>query len=706
METKQKIIELLTREEYSPMNIKELCMVFSVGKEEKNEFQKILDSLVREDEISLSRRGKYAYKGGEKLIKGKFQGTNKEFGFVIVEGEENDIFIPGKFVCGAMNGDTVLVKILKNERQGRRKEGKVKEVLERKHTKIVCNFEDSKNFGFAIPLDKRLNKDIFIPKAKKNGAQSGEVVVVNITFYGDVDKKPEGEVVEILGKQGDVGVDILTIVRKYGLPEEFSEKVENTVSRIKSEIPEKEYKIRKDLREKAIVTIDGSDAKDLDDAVSLEILENGNFLLGVHIADVTHYVREDDAIDKEAFERGTSVYLLSRVVPMLPKKLSNGLCSLNPNEDKLTLSCEMEINSDGKVINSDIFKSVIKSKHRLTYEDVTKLLKGDTEIIEKYKDIEELLKQMEKLATLLNKHRMKRGAIDFDFKESKITLSENGKPIDVCAYERGISNRIIEEFMLICNETVSEQMFWTNTPFIYRVHENPDPEKLDIFYEFVNNLGMDFKINKEVRPADLQEILKEVKGKNEENVVATLLLRSMMKARYTPESLGHFGLAAKYYSHFTSPIRRYPDLIIHRIIKEYIDGKIDEKRQTSLVKITSESSVQSSERERNAEMAERELDDLKKTEYMSDKIGEKFNGIISSVTSFGFFVALENTIEGLVHITELQDDNYVFDENRLMLIGENFKNAYKLGDEIEIEVVKADIEAREIFFALPNEIEE
>ena len=488
-------------------------------------------------------------------------------------------------------------------------------------------------------------------------------------------------------------IDDINIYKKY---------VNNVIisdARLPEEIDEKEIKRRKDIRNIRMVTIDGEDAKDLDDAVSIEKLENGKYKLRVHIADVSHYVKEKNPLDKEALKRATSVYLIDRVIPMLPKKLSNGICSLNPKVDRLALSCFMIIDNKGKVCDHEIAETVIRTSERMTYTDVTKILRdNDEELIKKYDYLVDDFKTMEELCLILREKRMKRGAIDFDFEESKIILNNNGKPIDIKPYEREIANRIIEEFMLVCNETIAEHMFWTNLPFVYRVHENPDEEKLEKFREFIYNLGYTMKVSQDIHPRILQEVLEKVKGKKEETVVSTLLLRSMMKAKYTPECSSHFGLAATYYCHFTSPIRRYPDLQIHRIIKEYLNGKIDEKRITKLTPIVDIAAKQSSEMERLAEEAEREVDDLKKAEYMMDRIGEEFEGIISSVTSFGIFVELPNTVEGLVHINDLDDDYYIYDEQHLMLLGQRNKKVYRLGDSVKVKCSRVDIDNREVFF--------
>ena len=598
-----------------------------------------------------------------------------------------------------MNGDKILVQITREDKNGKKREGEVVQILERGNKKFVGVYEDSRNFGFVVAEDTKINQDIFVSKRDRNGANDGDMVVVEITKWPEKRRSPEGRIVEILGKKGEKGLDILTIIKKFGLPEEFPQKVLDFAEGIEEEIPQKEYERRKDLRDIKMVTIDGEDAKDLDDAVSIEKLSNGRYKLGVHIADVTHYVREKNPLDKEALKRATSVYLIDRVIPMLPKKLSNGICSLNPKVDRLALSCIMIIDNNGKVLDHEICESVIRTNERMTYTDVTKILKdNDEELKKRYDYLVDDFKTMEELCNILYKKRIKRGAIDFEFEEAKITLDSKGKPIEIKPYEREIANRIIEEFMLVCNETIAEHMYWTNLPFVYRIHENPDEEKLEKFKEFVYNLGYFIKWNGEIRPRNLQEVLEKVKGKKEEIVVSTLLLRSMMQARYSPECVGHFGLAAQYYCHFTSPIRRYPDLQIHRIIKEHLNGKIDGTRAKKLTTLVDYASKQSSEMERLAQEAEREVDDLKKAEYMLDRIGEEFDGIISSVTSFGMFVELPNTIEGLVHITALDDDYYIYDEAHLCLIGERTKKIYRLGDTAKVVCSRVDIPNREIFF--------
>ncbi len=707
MNLKGIIVSFMKEQAYKPMDTYELSKIFDIRKTELKNFKKLLKDMEVEGQIVKNRTGHYGVPERMGLVVGKLQGHAKGFGFVICEDERPDIFIPSSFLNGAMNGDKVIAKVTREENGGKKCEGEIIRILNRANKTILGTYEDSPNFGFVVSDDARIYQDVFIPKELKGKAKTGDIVVAEIIEWPDKRRNPEGKIIEILGRKEDKGIDILTIIKRHKLPEEFPENVLNFAKDIPEEIPAEEYKKRKDIRDILTVTIDGEDAKDLDDAVSLKKLENGNYYLGVHIADVTNYVKEKNPLDKEALLRGTSVYLLDRVIPMLPKKLSNGICSLNPKVDRLTLSCFMEIDKEGTVIDHDIFESVINSNERMTYTDVSKILKGEnSDLLKRYDYLIDTFKLMEELCSVLHKRRMKRGAIDFDFQESKIILNENGKPIDIKPYERGISNRIIEEFMLICNETVSEHMFWTNLPFVYRIHEDPDIEKLEHFNEFAHNLGYIVKWGEKVHPKELQKIIEEVKGKKEETVVSTLLLRSLKQARYSPECVGHFGLAAKYYSHFTSPIRRYPDLMIHRIIKEFINGQIDEKRAKKLVGIVDYASVQSSETERTAQEAEREVDDLKKAEYMSDKVGEKYCGIISSVTSFGIFVELPNTVEGLVHISDLSDDYYIFDERHLSLVGERTKKIYRLGDEVKIVVSRVDMSTHEIYFEIDEEKEE
>ena len=705
MGIKETLLSFMREEAYRPMDIQELVSVFDINPDEYKSFKKVLKAMEKEGLIVRTKKDKFGVPERLGLISGKLEVHSKGYGFLIPEIEgEKDVFVPSSSMNGAMNGDKVLVQITREDINGKKREGEVKEVLSRVNNKIIGVYEDSRNFGFVVPEDSRLNQDIFISKKDRNGANEGDLVICEIVKWADKRRSPEGVIKEVLGKKGDKGLDILTIIKKYGLPEEFPAKVLNYAENIEEEIPEKEYARRVDLRNLRMVTIDGEDAKDLDDAVSIERLDNGKFRLGVHIADVSHYVKEKNPLDREALKRATSVYLIDRVIPMLPKKLSNGICSLNPKVDRLALSCFMIIDKKGKVIQHEIEETVIKTSERMTYTDVTKILENnDEELIKRYDYLVDDFKAMEELCNILREKRMRRGAIDFNFEESKIILNDLGKPVDIKPYDRAIANRIIEEFMLVCNETIAEHMYWTNLPFVYRIHEDPDEEKLEKFKEFVYNLGYVVRWGQEAHPRALQDILDKVKGKKEETVVSTLLLRSMMQAKYSPECVGHFGLAAKYYCHFTSPIRRYPDLQIHRIIKEQLNGKIDEKRIAKLSNIVEIASKQSSEMERLAQEAEREVDDLKKAEYMQERIGEEFSAIISSVTSFGLFAELPNTIEGLIHITALDDDYYIYDEAHLCLIGERTKKVYRLGDEVKVRCSRVDIDNREVYFDLIEE---
>lgn len=702
IELKNRIVSFMKEDAYKPLLYDELIEAFHITAEEADEFNEVLKELEGEGIIIKTRKKKYGIAERMNLIPGRLQGNKKGFGFLIPDNPDiKDIFIPAGNLNGAMNNDKVIVRLTAGELGSRRSEGEVVKILKRANETVVGTFEGNNSFGFVIPDDPRIYQDIFIAKGDFNGATNGQKVVVKITVWPETRRNPEGVVVEVLGHKDDAGTDILSIIRGHNLPEEFPPEVEKQAAKIPEAVREEDIARRRDLRGRTIVTIDGEDAKDLDDAVSVEVLENGNYLLGVHIADVSQYVFEKSHLDKEALKRGTSVYLVDRVVPMLPKRLSNGICSLNPQVERLTLSCDMEIDKKGKVVKYEIYESVIKTKERMTYKDVNRILTdNDPEVMERYKDLVGTFKLMEELMQVLNKRRRARGSIDFEFEETKIVLDEKGRPIGIGPYERGVSERIIEEFMLVCNETVAEHMYWKEIPFIYRVHEDPDPEKIEAFNEFIYNFGYHLKGIAELHPKALQQLTDKIKGKKEERIINTLMLRSLKKARYTSASLGHFGLAAKYYCHFTSPIRRYPDLMIHRIIKEDLHGKLNEKRLKELQAIIEGIAEQSSIRERAADEAEREVEDLKKTEYMKARIGEEFDGIISNVTSFGMFVELPNTIEGLVRMSDIEDDYYLYDEVHHMLVGERTRRTFRIGDNVRIKVQNADIATRTIDFVL------
>jgi len=701
-EIKNKLLAFMREDAYKPLSHDELVQAFQDDSLQVPELDEALNSLLEEGSIIITRKNKYGLTEKMNMVAGRIQGNKKGFGFLIPDNKDlRDLFIPAENLNGAMNDDRVIVRLTAGESGTKKSEGEVVRILKRANARIVGTFENGNGYGFVVPDDLRIHQDIFVSKSDFNGAKDGYKVVVEITKWPEARRNPEGIVVEVLGHKDDVGTDILSIIRGHNLPEEFPIEVENQAAKIPELVSDADIAKRRDLREKTIITIDGEDAKDLDDAVSLEILPDGNYLLGVHIADVSQYVFENSYLDKEALKRGTSVYLIDRVVPMLPKRLSNGICSLNPQIERLTLSCDMVIDKKGKVKEYEIYESVIKTRERMTYENVNRILEGSDPILtERYGYLIDTFRQMEELMLILNKKRRLRGSIDFEFEETKIILDEKGRPIEIKPYERGISERIIEEFMLVCNETVAEHMYWKEIPFIYRVHEDPDAEKLQAFNEFIFNFGYHLKGIAEIHPKALQQLTDQIKGTKEERIINTLMLRSLKKARYTSESMGHFGLAAKYYCHFTSPIRRYPDLMIHRIIKEDIHGKLTEKRLKHLHSIIESIAEQSSIRERAADEAEREVEDLKKAEYMKDRIGEEYDGIISSVTSFGMFVELENTIEGLVHMSSMEDDYYQFDEMHHMLIGERRRRTFRIGYSVRIKVLNADIANRTIDFSL------
>ncbi len=696
---KKMIYDFMCEDMYVPMKIKELCIVLGVTKQDRPVLERILLELQEEGKIELSKRGKYS-KAESKNVTGVFTAHQRGFGFVTIEGETEDIFIPGDKVNGAMHMDTVEIAVLPTT-SGKRKEGAVLKVIERGMKHVVCTYEASENFGFAVPDNTRFGSDIFIPKGKSMGAVAGHKVVVEVTSYGKKDKKPEGRVVEIIGHINDPGTDILSIVKAYDMPVEFSEKIMHQVENVSKEVTDADMAGRMDLRDWTMVTIDGEDAKDLDDAVSL-FMDGDNYVLGVHIADVSNYVQEHSALDVEALKRGTSVYLVDRVIPMLPHALSNGICSLNEAQNRLTLSCIMTINPKGEVIDHKIAETVIKTNRRMTYTNVKKILEDkDPEVMEEYKELVPMFEKMAELASILRKRRMKRGSIDFDFPETKVILNDKGEPIDIKPYDRNVATKLIEDFMLIANETVASHFFWQEIPFVYRTHENPDTEKIHKLSTFINNFGYSLHIGAdEVHPKELQKLLEKIEGTDEEALISRLTLRSMKQARYTTACTGHFGLAASYYCHFTSPIRRYPDLQIHRIIKETLRGRMNAKRIEHYESILDEVAKQSSQMERRADEAERETIKLKKCEYMAKHVGEEFEGVISGVTEWGFFVELPNTVEGLVRVTELKDDFYQFYEDTYELVGEATNKRYKLGQKVKVVVESTDKLMRTIDFAL------
>ncbi|MBC7766060.1 MAG: ribonuclease R [Hyphomonadaceae bacterium] len=705
METrKAKILAFMQEDAYKPLKLEELVLVLDVPAVDVPIFEKLLEQLLEQGQIIRTKKNRYGATERMGLVAGRFQGNEKGFGFVISEvSGRGDIFVAMDNALGALHNDRVIVRPIAGGGNAKRIEGEIIRVVKRANHTVVGTYEMGQHYGFVVPDDRRLSVDIFIPANETLEARSAQKVVVEILSYPEGRRNPEGRIIEILGNIEDAGTDILAIVRQFHLREVFPKEVLAHAEQYEDAIDEAEILRRQDLRDAVTFTIDGEDAKDLDDAVSLVNLPNGNALLGVHIADVSHYVTENSPLDKEAFERGTSVYLVDRVIPMLPQKLSNGICSLNPNVDRLTLSCEMEIDSTGQVVAHKIFKSVIRSNARMTYTNVTKILEDkDEALMSQYKGLVDTIERMQQLALSLRRKRHDRGSIDFDFPEPKIILDADGKPIEIKKYPVTISNKIIEEFMLCCNETVAEDMFWRTAPFVYRVHEDPNPEKMAHFSELVFNFGYTLKSKGNIQPKQLQQLINKVKGTKEERMISTVMLRSMMKAKYSPNNAGHFGLAAKFYCHFTSPIRRYPDLVIHRIIKEILDGKLTAKRAEALKNFVIDASRQSSETEVIAQEAERSTDDLKKAQFMQDKVGEVFEGIISNITGFGMFVELDNTIEGLVRVSGMEDDYYIFDERHYSLMGEHTKKIYRIGDTVEIRVAKVDLIARKIEFVLED----
>lgn len=705
-EKRKKIIyDFICDDFYVPMKLKELAILLQVPKDQRNELKKVMDALVADGKVSVTQKGKYV-KGTAKQLVGTYQAHARGFGFVTVEGQADDIFISEDDANGAFHMDQVEVVITKAP-EGKRREGKIVRILSHGTVKLVGYFQKNKNFGFVIPDNDRFVKDIFVPLERSKGAVTGHKVVVELTSYGKDGKKPEGKVVEIIGHVNDPGTDIMSIVKGYDLPVEFPEKVLNQAERVAKDVTSADMAGRMDIHSWRMVTIDGEDAKDLDDAISIT-KEGENYQLGVHIADVTNYVQERSALDREAYERGTSVYLVDRVIPMLPHALSNGICSLNAGEDRLALSCIMTVNPKGEVIDHKIAETVVHIDQRMSYTSVKKILEDrDPEEMEAYKEFVPMFELMAELAKILREKRHRRGSIDFDFPESKIMLNADGTPTEIKPYDRNTATKIIEDFMLLANETVAEDYFWQEIPFVYRTHDVPDEEKIQKLCTFINNFGHSMHVaNKEVRPKEIQKLLAKVDGTPEGDFISRLALRSMKQAKYTPENTGHFGLAAQYYCHFTSPIRRYPDLQIHRIIKETLRGRMNENRMEHYESILPEVTKHASQMERRAEEAERETIRLKKAEYMEQHIGEVFAGVISSITKWGMYVELENTVEGLIHVTNMHDDHYDYYEDRFEMIGEHTRKSYKLGQKVYVRVLDTDCLQRKIDFELVNKGDE
>lgn len=734
-EKEQLILDFMKDINYVPMKAKEMALILSVPKTEYSAFLEVLNHLEEEYKIQKNRKSKYSLAAQGKYLSGIFRGNEKGFGFVKIETKEEEIYISKNNTKGALNGDKVLIEIIDSKEQNHHEEGRIVKILSREKDTLVGIFTKSQNYGFVVPDDRKFGTDIFISKKNMGKARTNSKVLVQITKYPEKGKNAEGKIIEVLGNINEAGVDMLSLIKEYNLPYEFPEKVAEEAKSIKEEISKKDIPNRLDLRDEEIFTIDGEDAKDLDDAVQVKKLENGNYELGVHIADVSYYVTEGSFLDKEAILRGTSIYMLDRVIPMLPRELSNGICSLNEGKDRFCLSVIMEINKDGEVISSDIRKSVINVTRRMNYSDVATLLKyankenikedknneildtkdakekiktleKELEVVTKYKPFIEHFKRMEELALILKNRRAKQGSLNLDLPETKIVLDENGFAIDVKKYELSFANEIIEQFMLTANEVVAERFYWLEAPFIYRVHEVPEEDKIDELNKFLYNFGYKIKKSKDnIHPKAFAEVLDDIKGKEEERVISTLILRTLKVAKYEAQNKGHFGIASNYYSHFTSPIRRYPDLFIHRVISKYIekDYNMSDEWKEEYEQKAINFAEKSSEREKIAQKVERDSIDIKKAEFMQDKIGEEYFGIISSITSFGMFVELENTVEGLIRFDDLGDDYFIYDENKKTLLGERTKVSYKIGDKVKIRVKSANKILRQIDFEIVEE---
>ena len=714
---KQKhfLMDVFKSQAYIPMKKKDLEILLDVEKEKRGEFALVLQELVAEGQVEITKRGKYqipenrpkfvklkdhkSKKNLEPDIIGRFISHKDGYGFIEVEGQEEDYFV-GRDNTGFAMQDDIVAAVLTYGTPGKRQEAKVIRIITHGFSDVVGTYEKNPGFGFVVADSNKLDRDIFIPAGKDMGAVSGHKVVCHINDYGDDKRKPEGVITEILGHKNDPGVDILSIVRAFGIDSEFPDKVLKQATNVAKPVSEADMAGRNDLRDLMVITIDGEDTKDIDDGVSLE-MEGENYRLGVHIADVTNYVQESSALDVEALKRGTSVYLADRVIPMLPHTLSNGMCSLNEGEDRLALSCIMTFNKKGQLVDHEICESVIHSKHRMTYTDVYAIMTGDEATREKYSDIAPMIDDMFNLSKVLRANRKKRGAIDFDFPETHILIDENGKVAGLVPYERNDAHKLIEDFMLAANETVAEHFNLMESPFVYRVHGAPDPEKMQVLARFLGACGYSLKGNKEnIHPKEIQKMLESLAGHEDEAVITKMTLRSMQQARYDTECKGHFGLAAQYYCHFTSPIRRYPDLQIHRIIKDHLRGRMNERKISHYESILPQVAMETSKLERRAEECEREVDKLKMVQYMKEFIGQEFTGNISSVTGWGLYVELENTVEGLVHISTLYDDHYDFIEDNLTLVGERTGRTFKLGQPVTVILDSVDEQARTIDFIL------
>lgn len=708
---KKVLYDMICDKQYIPMKLKEIAILLQVSKENRQQLKDVLDALIVDGKIELTTKGKYR-KATVKTLSGTFIAHPRGFGFVEIEGRENDIFIPEDQTGGAMHRDTVQVVIL-HTTEGKRQEGSVVRIIDHGIKELIGTYQKSKNYGFVLPDNQRITSDIFVPQEQSKGAMDGHKVLVELISYGGKGRKPEGKVKEIIGHINDPGTDILSVVYEYELPHEFSEKVMNQAERVPDRISEADMAGRADMRDVLMITIDGEDAKDLDDAVSLTF-DGEHYQLGVHIADVANYVQENSAMDREAYTRGTSVYLADRVIPMLPHRLSNGICSLNAGEDRLALSCMMEIDQKGNVVAHEIMESVIHVDRRMSYNEVQRIFvfqgiakgeadAGTEQLIAECKEIVPMLEQMAQLAGLLHKKRKKRGSIDFDLPEAKIVLDEQGIPIGIHEHVQNMATNLIEEFMLIANETIAEHFFWQEIPFLYRTHEAPDEEKIQKLAAFIASFGYGLKgVSGEIHPKELQKLLARIADTPEETMISRLTLRSMKQARYTTESTGHFGLAAKHYCHFTSPIRRYPDLQIHRIIKDVLRGRMTREKLEHYSELLPETADHCSKTERRAEEAERETVKMKKAEYMQQHIGEEYDAVVSGIMSYGMYAELPNTIEGLIHVTRMYDDRYYYNEETYQMFGIDTGRVFRIGDPVSVRVIDADKATKTVDFEMAD----
>ncbi|ADV05024.1 ribonuclease R [Staphylococcus pseudintermedius] len=710
MNLKEEIIAIIKSADYEPMSVSDFQDALGLSSADSfRDLIKILVELEQTGMVTRTKQDRYQkqqQKTNSGLVRGTLSQNKKGFAFLRPDDQEmEDIFIPPTKINRAMDGDVVLVEVKKSRGDFRKGkfEGEVKAIESHSIKQVVGTFSEARHFGFVVPDDKRIMQDIFVPKGQELGAVEGHKVLVQITQYSDGTNSPEGQISAILGHKNDPGVDILSIIYQHGIEIEFPDDVLKEAENVPETIQSDELKGRRDLRDELTITIDGADAKDLDDAIAVKKLDNGNTELTVSIADVSYYVTEGSALDREAYDRATSVYLVDRVIPMIPHRLSNGICSLNPEVDRLAMSCRMEIDAQGQVVKHEIFESVIHSNARMTYDAVNRIITDkDAATRVQYPEIVPMLDLAQTLSQQLIAMRKKRGEIDFDIKEAKVIVNEEGIPKEVVTRERGEGERLIESFMLIANETVAEHFNQMEVPFIYRIHEQPKSERLRQFFDFITNFGIMVKgTGEDIHPSTLQNIHEEIAGRPEDMVISTMMLRSMQQARYDADNLGHFGLAADYYTHFTSPIRRYPDLIVHRLVRKYLieksmDGRAMHEWEEKLPQIAEHTS----NRERRAIDAERDTDELKKAEFMIQHIGDEFEGVISSVANFGMFVELPNTIEGMVNMQNMSDDYYRFDERQMALIGERKAKVYRIGDVVKVKVIHVDVDERQIDFQI------